>query len=1242
MIKRLYQFLMVTLFATGFAWSQASGVIQGKVLEKGTNAPLDYANVRVIDQTGRVAGGAYTDEKGGYIIRGLEPGKYKVIASYAGYGEVEQQNIEVYANKITFVDFYLTQGKTLKEVIITDDKPIVEKGTTTTGTTKGRDQIEKMPQRSAVAIAATSAGVVSIDGGIASIRGSRSDASKMYVDGVAVYGSSALPKSALEQVEVITGGLPASYGDATGGVINVTTRSATSKFGMGLEFVSSSLFDPYHYNLLGFSAQGPIIKTYMKKDGKKDTSTKIPLFSFFLAGELSYMKDPSPFAKGLWVAKDDYLKYIENNPLRPTGTGFGAFQNAEFVTRDNLRQIKAKLNSPSRGVNLSAKIDVRTTPNMKLTFGGSFDYGNDMAYVHTFSLFNYKENPQVISSTWRVFGRFTHKLLTEESSADKRSTDKKDSTKRLISNVYYSIQLDYSKINSVVQNPEFKDDLFKYGYWGRFKTYKIKSYELGNYSYKGVDYYNVYLLNNFYDTLVTFEPSNLHPVTAKYTEQYYTLYPLNSGLYANYTLLQNGRALLNGQQPYSVYGLWSAPGTVYDQYSKTDASQIGANFMVSASINKYHAIEFGFQYEQRKESYISYAPVGLWTRARQLANKHIEQLDSIPIFKYNADGVFLDTIEFDRLYDASSQSFFDINMRKALGLPVNSTTWLDVDNYDPEFFKIDWFSADELLNEGNYYVYYYGFDHTGKKLKTRPSFDDFFNQRDQYGNYTRLIPAFEPIYMAAYVQDKFSFDDLIFNIGVRVDRFDANQKVLKDKYLFYEAKTVKEVTNLGPHPSNMGPDYVVYVDNIANPTQIMGYRNGDKWYNAQGIEIQDPTLLKTSSGIAPYLVDPSQTKPSSSAFKDYEPQYIIMPRIAFSFPISDVAVFYAHYDVLSKRPSSGLRMSPLDYYFIQANAQDFISNPSLKPEKTIEYELGFQQALNKNSALKMSAFYREMRDMVQAYRYFGAYPIDYYSFNNIDFGTVKGLSITYLQRRSKNLTMEASYTLQFADGTGSSATSAVNLVRTGQPNLRILNPLDFDRRHSFALTFDLRYPAENYNGPKITRKRSDDKVDEYRLLQNMGFSVTLTGGSGTPYSRSSNVVSDILGGGNPQLQGMINGSRLPWSFRIDARIDRDITFKTKKTSSEKNSSESKKKKEIQMNVYLDILNVLNAKNIIGVYRSTGNPDDDGYLAAPEYQAGINAQNDPEAFRLLYQLRVDNPYHYSTPRMMRLGVIFSLN
>lgn len=1208
MFRKLLSVLGLTLIVSAAALAQSSGTLKGKLVDKETKEPIPFANI-VIESGGKNFGGSTTDFDGNYTIKPIPPGTYDVKATYVGYKPLMYAGVLVKSDNITFLDIEMeSTAVTLTTFTVVDYKvPLIEKDGGSSGGTVTSDEIEKMAGRDATSVAVTVGGVFSQDGEMGSIRGQRSDGTVMYIDGVRVRGSSALPKSALEQVTVITGGLPAQYGDATGGVVNVTTKGASREFGMGAELVTSQLFDAFDYNLLGLFMQGPLLKG---KDSTKGTA----LLGFFLAGEFSFEKDSRPFANGLWTAKEDYLYEIEESPLRPTGLGFGSFQNAQFVREDNLQNIKAKTDAPNRSVNLSAKIDVRTTNTTTLTFGGSLNYSNNITYIHDYSMFNSKNYPQVIDNTWRVFGRFTQRFVSDTSN------------KAIIKNVFYNIQADYSKYNQIVQDPDFKDNLFRYGHWGTFNTYKTKSYELGNVEELGL--YNVYVLNNFYDTLVTFEPGADNPIAANYNTQYYDLYPLSSGFYSNYTIIQNGGVLLNGQQPESIYGLWSAPGTVYSSNTKYDATSIGITANASADIGN-HAFQFGIQYEQRSDAYIGYNPVGLWTRMRQLTNKHIEQLDSVAQPIYDVNNVFVDTVEYDRLYDGSSQAYFDINLREALGLPVNGTDWIDIDSYDPSLFNIGWFSADELLNEGNAYVSYYGYDYTGKKLSYKPSFDDFFTKKDADGNFTREIPAFEPIYMAGYIQDKFAFKDLIFNIGLRVDRFDANQMVLKDKYLLYEAKTVGQVDNLGEHPANMGDNYVVYVDNAGDPTQIYGYRDGDTWYNAQGIEITDPSLISTPSGIAPYLVDPSLLKPTSGAFKDYEPQFSYMPRISFSFPISDEALFFAHYDVTSKRPTDGLRLDPTDYYFIQANAQNFINNPALKPEKTVDYELGFQQLLSVRSALKFSAYYREMRDMVQAYRFYGGYPIDYYSWNNIDFGTVKGLTISYDLRQNANIWMKASYTLQFADGTGSSSTSGANLVRTGQPNLRTLNPLDYDRRHAFTLVLDYRYgEGKKYNGPKITRKiAGTDKVKVTPLLQNTGVNFTFTGGSGTPYSRSSNIISSQLGGGSYVLQGMVNGSRLPWSFRIDARVDRDINVKFGK-------------KETTLNVYFEILNVLNSKNILGVYRSTGNADDDGYLAAAEYQAGIESQVDPEAFRTLYALKVNSPYNYSLPRRIRFGVAFS--
>ena len=173
------------------------------------------------------------------------------------------------------------------------------------------------------------------------------------------------------------------------------------------------------------------------------------------------------------------------------------------------------------------------------------------------------------------------------------------------------------------------------------------------------------------------------------------------------------------------------------------------------------------------------------------------------------------------------------------------------------YIHLDLFTPDELINGGNSFVGYYGYDAYGNKSTTNPSLQDFFTKKDGNGNLTREIGAFEPIYMAGYIQDQFAFNDLIFNVGVRIDRFDANQSVLKDKYSLYATTSVGELS-IPNKPGNIGDGFIPYVSDINNPqaSDIIGYRDGDTWYDVEGNVLSDPIVLaqSTSNGtIAPFL-----------------------------------------------------------------------------------------------------------------------------------------------------------------------------------------------------------------------------------------------------------------------------------------------------------------------------------------------------------------------------------------------------
>ena len=208
--------------------------------------------------------------------------------------------------------------------------------------------------------------------------------------------------------------------------------------------------------------------------------------------------------------------------------------------------------------------------------------------------------------------------------------------------------------------------------------------------------------------------------------------------------------------------------------------------------------------------------------------------------------------------------------------------------------------------------------------------------------------------MAGYIQDQFTFD-LFFNIGVRVDRFDANQPVLADPYVLYPAYTVGDLgaTALAGYdvPQGMSDDAVVYVDDQENPSSIVGYREGNTWYTAAGeVEANPKSIADKSGSIKPFLINPGiedqkLAVTANESFKDYTPQVTVSPRISFQFPISDEAEFFAHYDIMVQRPDPGVnRMNPITYLQLEnGDNGNLLANPDLRPQRTTDYEIGFRQ-----------------------------------------------------------------------------------------------------------------------------------------------------------------------------------------------------------------------------------------------------------------------------------------------------------
>jgi len=1252
MFRNLLMTLAIVLATCTLAFAQ-QGRLKGKIIDE-NGEPVPFTNV-VLEKGGTLIGGAVSDFDGNYDINPIPPGTYDLKASNVTMNKYVLNGIVIPANKITDWNIKMTSASiSLNEVTVIDyEVPLISKDNTTSGASITAEEIAKLPNRSASGVASTVGGVYSADGEVGSIRGSREGA-VTYIDGVKVIGNSSVPQSAIDQVDVILGGTPAMYGDAMGGIINVTTKGPSRTFGAGLELETS--VEGYGRNRLGFSIQGPLIK------GKE---AETALLGFFLAGDLAYNKVGALSATGFYTATDEYYQKICETPLIPSGIGTGTYQTASFTKEGDLVYSKKSTNTSNYSVNLSGNINVRTTETINLTIGGSFYRSMYHNFARSYSYFNTAKNSIDKDNTVRGYVRFTQRFPT-----DSHSTS-------LIRNFYYSIQADYTRYNNESGDPDLWDNVFGYGNLGRYYTYKMPTYEPGSVdSVKMSDGYhsfsNVMVLNSWdYDTLVEFEDSGLNPLLAKYTQSVYDIYSSygSQGYYNNYTNLQMNGGLLNGGRVDGIYGLFAAPGTLMDSYSKYVSDQVSVNVNASMTVGSgesSHEVKLGFQYEQRNTSGMSYSS-NYWTLMRGLVNQHILELDMSDPIAVSYDG-FVDTIRFHRLYDADAQFVFDKNLRKAMHLPVDGLDYILIDSYnfddnsiwyydkDGVLHKdghveggldISMFSPDELTRDGNLYVSYYGYTYDGQKhsWSERPTLDDFFTETmtDKNGNtfLARPVASSQPIYTAGYIQDKFAFKDLIFQIGLRADRFDANQFVLKDPFILYSYYTVGEKRNNGyiqmpkgdavSVPSNIGDDYAIYVNKVSDIDEIVGYRSGNTWYNADGALIANPTVLDKGSGVSPWLVNPDQQKVDKDSFEDYEPSWTFMPRISFSFPISDEALFFAHYDVLTQRPSSSYFITPLTYYYFN-EISGAIANPNLKPMQTIDYELGFTQKINNTSSFTITAYYREIRNMIQMYRLNGAYPKPYTSYSNLDFGTTKGLTAEYDLRRTKNVRVRANYTLQYANMTGASSSAAAALINAGVPNLRSTFPTGFDRRHALSLTVDYRFGSgKKYDGPVINREKSGKSP--LQILANAGVAMTVTGGSGAPYTASRTVASPIGGSAN-LLKGTYYGSRMPASFKIDLRADKDFYLTLG------GNKEGKTGRDVYFNVYVNVTNLLNAKNILSVYPATGDADDDGYLTSSKFQKEIYDQLDPESFIYMYSLYVNNGGHYSTPRQIKVGASFN--
>lgn len=251
------KYILFTALAL-FLWlstlsAQTVGKLAGTVSQAETGEPLPGANV-VIVGTGM---GTAADENGEFYILNVPPGKYELRAIMIGFETMKVVDVVVNAGKTTQIDFELVDEiLEIDEVIVVAERPDVERDKTSTSTIVRFDDIQTLPGVRDIGDVLNLTSDV-VDG---HFRGGRKGEEYYMLQGMGIVNpldrsSAFLPiMSGVEEVEVITSGFGAQYGNAQSGVVNISmkegdrhvwrTRFESRMRVPGRKHFGPSVFDP--------------------------------------------------------------------------------------------------------------------------------------------------------------------------------------------------------------------------------------------------------------------------------------------------------------------------------------------------------------------------------------------------------------------------------------------------------------------------------------------------------------------------------------------------------------------------------------------------------------------------------------------------------------------------------------------------------------------------------------------------------------------------------------------------------------------------------------------------------------------------------------------------------------------------------------------------------------------------------------------------------------------------------------
>jgi hypothetical protein len=231
------------LGATASAQSISTAQLNG-VVKDPTGAIIPGAKVTATDASKGFTRTDATDGQGAYQLLELPPGTYILSVTAPGFSQVQQNNVILTVGEQANLPFTLAIGGTTETVVVNADAEIIETERSSQSTTVDQLRITNLPTNGRNYInftltnsqiardAAPSVGAIPTSG--LNFGGVRARSNSINVDGadagdyISGGTRATVSQDAVQEFQIITNGFAAEYGRASGGVVNIVTKSGTN------------------------------------------------------------------------------------------------------------------------------------------------------------------------------------------------------------------------------------------------------------------------------------------------------------------------------------------------------------------------------------------------------------------------------------------------------------------------------------------------------------------------------------------------------------------------------------------------------------------------------------------------------------------------------------------------------------------------------------------------------------------------------------------------------------------------------------------------------------------------------------------------------------------------------------------------------------------------------------------------------------------------------------------------------